>query len=79
MNQIKIFSYWGLLLLTSLYLSAQSENVIQAKEVYKYVSESKIICGNCIHEIFKKSFWGPYIFKFWKKLLKSTNDRLDLV
>ena len=64
MNQIKIFSYWGLLLLTSLYLSAQSENVIQAKEVYKYVSESKIICGNCIHEIFKKSFWGPIFLNF---------------
>ena len=32
MYQIKIFSYIGLLLLSPIYLSAQSENAIEVKE-----------------------------------------------
>ena len=65
MNQIKIFSYWGLLLLTSLYLSAQSENVIEAKEAYKYVGESKIVCGKIVStKYLKRASGGPIFLNF---------------
>jgi len=65
MKQIKIFSYWGLLLLTSLYLSAQSENVIEAKEAYKYVGESKIVCGKIVStKYLKRASGGPIFLNF---------------
>ena len=65
MNQIKIFSYWGLLLLTSLYLSAQSEDVIEAKEAYKYVGESKIVCGKIVStKYLKRASGGPIFLNF---------------
>lgn len=65
MNQIKIFSYWGLLLLTSLYLSAQSENVIEAKEAYKYVGETKIVCGKIVStKYLKRASGGPIFLNF---------------
>ena len=65
MNQIKIFSYLGLLLLSPLYLSAQSENAIEVKEAYKYVGETKIVCGKIVStKYLKRASGGPIFLNF---------------
>ena len=65
MNQIKIFSYLGLLLLSPIYLSAQSENAIEVREAYKYVGETKIICGRIIStKYLKRASGGPIFLNF---------------
>ena len=46
--QIKFFSCLGLLILTSPYLLAQSEQAIEVKEAYKYVGETQIVCGRIV-------------------------------
>ena len=65
MHQIKIFSYIGLLLLSPIYLSAQSENAIEVKEAYKYVGETKIVCGKIVStKYLKRASGGPIFLNF---------------
>ena len=65
MNQTKIFSYLGLLLLSPIYLSAQSENAIEVKEAYKYVGETKIVCGKIVStKYLKRASGGPIFLNF---------------
>ena len=65
MYQIKIFSYIGLLLLSPIYLSAQSENAIEVKEAYKYVGETKIVCGKIVStKYLKRASGGPIFLNF---------------
>ena len=65
MNQIKIFSYLGLLLLIPIYLSAQSENAIEVREAYKYVGETKIVCGKIVStKYLKRASGGPIFLNF---------------
>ena len=65
MEQIKFFSYLGLLLLSPVYLSAQSENAIEVKEAYKYVGETKIVCGKIVStKYLKRASGGPIFLNF---------------
>ena len=65
MNQTKIFSYLGLLLLSPIYLSAQSENAIEVREAYKYVGETKIVCGKIVStKYLKRASGGPIFLNF---------------
>ena len=65
MNQIKIFSYLSLLLLSPIYLSAQSENAIEVREAYKYVGETKIVCGKIVStKYLKRASGGPIFLDF---------------
>ena len=65
MYQIKIISYIGLLLLSPIYLSAQSENAIEVKEAYKYVGETKIVCGKIVStKYLKRASGGPIFLNF---------------
>ena len=65
MNQIKIFSYLGLLLLSPIYLSAQSENAIEVREAYKFVGETKIVCGKIVStKYLKRASGGPIFLNF---------------
>ena len=65
MNQIKIFSYLGLLFLSPIYLSAQSENAIEVREAYKYVGETKIVCGKIVStKYLKRASGGPIFLNF---------------
>ena len=65
MNQIKIFSYLSLLLLSPIYLSAQSENAIEVREAYKYVGETKIVCGKIVStKYLKRASGGPIFLNF---------------
>ena len=65
MDQIKFFSYLGLLLLSPVYLSAQSENAIEVKEAYKYVGETKIVCGKIVStKYLKRASGGPIFLNF---------------
>ena len=65
MNKIKIFVYLGLLLLNPLYLSAQSEQAIKVNEAYKYVGETKIVCGKIVStKYLKRAAGGPIFLNF---------------
>ena len=65
MNKIKIFLYLGLLLLNPLYLSAQSEQAIKVNEAYKYVGETKIVCGKIVStKYLKRASGGPIFLNF---------------
>ena len=65
MNQIKIFSYLSLLLLSPIYLSAQTENAIEVREAYKYVGETKIVCGKIVStKYLKRASGGPIFLNF---------------
>ena len=65
MDQIKFFSYLGLLLLSPVYLSAQSENAIEVKEAYKYVGETKIVCWKIVStKYLKRASGGPIFLNF---------------
>ncbi|MDA9965216.1 hypothetical protein N9D94_05350 [Gammaproteobacteria bacterium] len=65
MDQIKFFSYLGLLLLSPVYLSAQSENAIEVKEAYKYVGQTKIVCGKIVStKYLKRASGGPIFLNF---------------
>jgi hypothetical protein len=65
MNQIKIFSYLSLLLLSPIYLSAQSENAIEVREAYKFVGETKIVCGKIVStKYLKRASGGPIFLNF---------------
>ena len=65
MNKIKIFVYLGLLLLNPLYLYAQSEQAIKVNEAYKYVGETKIVCGKIVStKYLKRASGGPIFLNF---------------
>jgi hypothetical protein len=65
MNQIKIFSYISLFLLSPNSLCAQSENAIEVKEAYKYVGETKIVCGKIVSTRYlKRASGGPIFLNF---------------
>ena len=65
MDKIKIFVYLGLLLLNPLYLSAQSEQAIKVNEAYKYVGETKIVCGKIVStKYLKRASGGPIFLNF---------------
>ena len=65
MNKIKIFVYLGLLLLNPLYLSAQSDQAIKVNEAYKYVGETKIVCGKIVStKYLKRASGGPIFLNF---------------
>ena len=65
MNKIKIFVYLGLLLLNPLDLSAQSEQAIKVNEAYKYVGETKIVCGKIVStKYLKRASGGPIFLNF---------------
>ena len=65
MNKIKIFVYLGLLILNPLYLSAQSEQAIKVNEAYKYVGETKIVCGKIVStKYLKRASGGPIFLNF---------------
>ena len=64
-NRMKYLLYFGLLFLFPLYLSAQSEKSIEVKEAYKYVGETKIVCGRIIStKYLKRSSGGPIFLNF---------------
>jgi hypothetical protein len=63
--QIKFFSCLGLLIFTSPYLLAQSEQAIEVKEAYKYVGETKIVCGRIVStKYLKRASGGPIFLNF---------------
>ena len=65
MDKIKIFVYLGLLLLNPLYLYAQSEQAIKVNEAYKYVGETKIVCGKIVStKYLKRASGGPIFLNF---------------
>jgi len=65
MNQIKNFSYISLFLLSPISLCAQSENAIEVKEAYKYVGETKIVCGKIVSTRYlKRASGGPIFLNF---------------
>jgi hypothetical protein len=46
-------------------LSAQSEQTIEVKEAYKYVGETKIVCGRIVStKYLKRSSGGPIFLNF---------------
>ena len=63
--QIKFLSCLGLLILTPPYLLARSEQAIEVKEAYKYVGETKIVCGRIIStKYLKRASGGPIFLNF---------------
>jgi hypothetical protein len=65
MNQIKNFSYISLFLLSPISLCAQSENAVEVKEAYKYVGETKIVCGKIVSTRYlKRASGGPIFLNF---------------
>ena len=63
--QIKFFSCLGLLIFTSPYLLAQSEQAIEVKEAYKYVGETQIVCGRVVStKYLKRASGGPIFLNF---------------
>ena len=64
-NRMKYLACFGLLFLSPFYLSAQSEQAIDVKEAYKYVGETKIICGRIIStKYLKRASGGPIFLNF---------------
>jgi len=65
MHRNKFFSFIGLLLLSPLYLYAQSDRAIEVKEAYKYVGEKKIVCGKIVStKYLKRASGGPIFLNF---------------
>ena len=62
---IRFLAFLGLLVLAPLYLLAQSEQAIEVKEAYKYVGETKIVCGRIVStKYLKRSSGGPIFLNF---------------
>ena len=65
MAQIKVFSCWCLLFLIPTHLSSQSEQAIDVKEAYKYVGDTKIVCGKIVStKYLKRASGGPIFLNF---------------
>ena len=64
-KQIKYLIYLSLLFLFPIYLIAQSEQPIEVKEAYKYIGETKIVCGRIVStKYLKRSSGGPIFLNF---------------
>ena len=64
-NRIKNLFSFSLLFLSPLYLYAQSEQAIEVKEAYKYVGETKIVCGRIVStKYLKRASGGPIFLNF---------------
>ncbi len=64
-NRVKSLLYFSLLFLSPLYLPAQSEQAIEVKEAYKYVGETKIVCGRIVStKYLKRASGGPIFLNF---------------
>ncbi len=64
-NRIKSLFSFSLLFLSPLYLYAQSEQAIEVKEAYKYVGETKIVCGRIVStKYLKRASGGPIFLNF---------------
>ena len=62
---IKYFNYLSLLFLFPICLLAQSEQPIEVKEAYKYIGETKIVCGRIVStKYLKRSSGGPIFLNF---------------
>ena len=61
----KLFSLFVLIFLISNNLYAQAEQAIQVKEAYKYVGETKIVCGRIVStKYLKRASGGPIFLNF---------------
>ena len=61
----KLFSFFVLIFLITNNLYAQEEQAIQVKEAYKYVGETKIVCGRIVStKYLKRSSGGPIFLNF---------------
>jgi len=64
-KRIKYLNYISLLFLFPMYLLAQSEQPIEVKEAYKYIGETKIVCGRIVStKYLKRSSGGPIFLNF---------------
>ena len=64
-SQIRFFSCFGLLVFSPLNLYGQSEQAIEVKEAYKYVGETKIVCGRIVStKYLKRASGGPIFLNF---------------
>mgnify|MGYP001418200646 FL=1 len=64
-KRIKYLFYLSLLFLFPIYLIAQSEQPIEVKEAYKYIGETKIVCGRIVStKYLKRSSGGPIFLNF---------------
>ncbi len=64
-KRIKYLIYLSLLFLFPIYLIAQSEQPIEVKEAYKYIGETKIVCGRIVStKYLKRSSGGPIFLNF---------------
>jgi|TARA_B100000929_G_scaffold284331_1_gene266481 hypothetical protein len=61
----KLFSFFVLIFLITNNLYAQAEQAIQVKEAYKYVGETKIVCGRIVStKYLKRASGGPIFLNF---------------
>ena len=64
-KRIKYLICLSLLFLFPIYLIAQSEQPIEVKEAYKYIGETKIVCGRIVStKYLKRSSGGPIFLNF---------------
>tara|TARA_B100001996_G_C18311758_1_gene458870 strand:+ start:71 stop:466 length:396 start_codon:yes stop_codon:yes gene_type:complete len=64
-NILKFQTFVYFLLLYPLYLHSQSEQPIQVKEAFKYVGETKIVCGRIVStKYLKRASGGPIFLNF---------------
>jgi hypothetical protein len=65
MTQIKVFLCWTFLFFLTTHLSAKSDQPIEVKEAYKYIGETKIVCGRIIStKYLKRASGGPIFLNF---------------
>ena len=61
----KLFPFFVLIFLITNNLYAQAEQSIQVKEAYKYVGETKIVCGRIVStKYLKRASGGPIFLNF---------------
>jgi len=65
MTQIKVFLCWMFLFFFTTHLFAKSDQPIEVKEAYKYIGETKIVCGRIIStKYLKRASGGPIFLNF---------------
>ncbi len=61
----KLFSSFVVIFLITTNLYAQSEEAVQVKEAYKYIGETKIVCGRIVStKYLKRASGGPIFLNF---------------
>ncbi len=64
-KRMKYLNYLSLLFLFPICLLAQSKQPIDVKEAYKYVGETKIVCGRIVStKYLKRASGGPIFLNF---------------